>query len=76
MTITVLVLMALAAGEAVTLVKMRKQSKRIVKLEEKGEAIPDKTDLKTGGGGGVLSLWDKIAYLCKFNNATTLIDWA
>lgn len=52
MTITVLVLMALAAGEAVTLVKMRKQSKRIVKLEEKGETIPDKADLKTGGGGG------------------------
>ncbi len=54
MTPTVVILIALAAGEAWALIKVRKQNKRIAKLETKeGNQDPDQ------GGGGLSS------YLCK-----------
>ena len=46
MTPTVIVLIALAAGEALALVKVRKQNKRLVRLERK-----TKGDAQDVGGG-------------------------
>lgn len=55
MTPTVIVLIALAAGEALALVKVRKQNKRLVRLERK-----TKGDAQDVGGGRTYGIKSRI----------------
>ncbi|MBW8035972.1 MAG: hypothetical protein FVQ79_10155 [Planctomycetes bacterium] len=67
MGITMLILVALAASEAVTLVKVRKQSKRLAKLERNTKGSDQDAESALDGGG--VTLWNKFTYFCKLNCA-------
>ena len=53
MTPTIIVLIALAAGEALALVKVRKQNKRLAILERKTEDSNQEVESAQDGGGAV-----------------------
>jgi len=69
MTPTVLVLIALAAGEAFALVKVRMQNKRLAELERKTEGGNQDVESAQDGGG----LWNNITYLCNIRPCDILI---